>query len=143
MLTYLSGHASAAKTLPSVPAGADRAVEFVALETALRLAVGWDRGRIARRLGLPPHQVRRWRMRGEALLAGREPSPDSREPSLQVVMAMRAMVALAWCAPHALWALPTRAALAEVLDGLESPARFAGDRRPGEYATLEDGADDR
>ena len=35
-------------------------------------------------------------------------------------------------------ALDTRAAFAEVLDGLESPARFAGDRRPGEYATLEE-----
>ena len=97
-LACLSGHTSAPRTLRSVPAGADRAVEFVALEEALRLAVGWDRGRVARRLGLPPHQVRRWRMRGEALLAGRDPSPDSREPALWVVMAMRGMVALAWFA---------------------------------------------
>ena len=137
-LECLSGYATPSETLRSVPDGTDRALEFVVLERSL----DWSRGRVARHLGLPNHQVRRWRMRGEALLAGRDPSPDSREPALWVVMGMRALVALSRCAPHALWALDTRAALAEVLDGLETPARFAGDRRPGEYASMEDGADE-
>ena len=137
-LECLSGYATPSETLRSVPDGTDRALEFVVLERSL----DWSRGRVARHLGLPNHQVRRWRMRGEALLEGVEPSADSREPPPWAIRAMRAFVALARCAPNALYALDTRAAFAEVLDGLESPARFAGDRRPGEYGDVRDGSDD-
>ena len=44
-------------------------------------------------------------------------------------------------APTALHALSTRVALREMLDDLETPARFRSDRRPGEFASLRDGAD--